>query len=141
MQIISTVIRKRLKKRFPKLKNRYIQLHDPIYELTEYVVIKLLLKRWSTEKLGKLNYKDYKGDCDKFALICHAFFAEERMLSEEGDYGFAFGQAKMKKVQGYPAIHAINIFLTENNIYLIEPQTPEVWIADSKQDEAFLITM
>lgn len=141
MQITSKVVRKRLKSKFPKLKNRYIQLHDPIYELPEYVIIKLLLKRWAIEKLGKLDYKEYKGDCDKFALICHAFFAEERMISEDGDYGFAFGQAKMRKVQDRPAIHAINVFLTETDIYLIEPQIPEIWIANSKEDEAFLITM
>jgi hypothetical protein len=141
MEITSKVIRKRLKKRFPNLKNRYIQLHDPIYDLPTSDEVTVLLKQWSLEKLGKLNYIDYKGDCDKFALICHAFIAEDRMMSEDGDYAFAFGQAKMRKAQGIPAIHAINIFLTEDDIYLIEPQVPEIWTADSKQDDAFLITM
>lgn len=141
MQITSKIIRKRLRKQFPKLKNRYIQLHDPIYDLPDYGEIKKLISRWSIEKLGRLGYTEYKGDCDKFALICHAFIAEERMLSEKGEYAFAFGQAKVKKAQGIEGIHAINIFLTEDDIYLIEPQLPEIWVADSKQDDAFLITM
>ncbi len=141
MEITSKVIRKRLKKQFPKLKNRYIQLHDPIYDLPTENEIQVLLKQWSLEKLGKLNYREYIGDCDKFALICHAFVAEARMMSEKGEYAFAYGQAKMRKAQGIPVIHAINIFLTEGDIYLIEPQVPEIWTADPKQDDAFLITM
>jgi len=86
-------------------------------------------------------------DCDDFALLLHSDIIKQRYekiinkkLSKEKWLPISFGQIWGSKFKGQKMAHAINIcYTSDQGVMLIEPQTNEIWKANSKKDKPFFI--
>lgn len=96
-----------------------------------------LLGMVSRSKVKNNKYKGESFDCDDFALLFHAYIIEQNIKK---DSPLAIGQFLGSKVRGKKIYHAVNIAITsDKGVILIEPQTNEVWQADSKKDSPVYI--
>ena len=97
--------------------------------------------------MEKYRYKAEVFDCDDFALVLHAFVVqnryieiEQRKLSKDEWFPWAFGQVWGTKFRGKPTGHAINICLTrDEGVILLEPQNDQIWKADSNRDHVHFV--
>jgi len=87
-------------------------------------------------------------DCDSFSLQLHADIkriravdAELGKIPREEWMPWAFGEAFGIKFKGQQESHSLNICMTMEGIYLIEPQTDAMWCPDKEEDLVLLIWM
>jgi hypothetical protein len=79
-------------------------------------------------------------ECEDFALILHAEI--KKLHVAKGKYSLAFGRAVGNRFRGLPGKHQLNIFISdEKKIYFIEPQTDDIWEADSFYDDVFFVEL
>jgi hypothetical protein len=84
----------------------------------------------------RLKFMDAINDCDDFALQLHAAVnllraeqARNMEIPSDEHIPWAFGEAFGIQFQGEQYQHSCCIALTQKGIYLIEPQTDEMWVA------------
>jgi len=134
----SKKIRRRLKKFWPDLK--YIWLTDPVYKDTPLSDISKALSLWEGE-LKKYAFKKNIMECEEFALFCHAFIKQHQIYNFNDKHNWCYGECIVSKLLGFENVHSCNLFLTNNNIYMVEPQTGAYWEADPKLDDVFFVKM
>ena len=85
-------------------------------------------------------------DCDDFALQFHAELkrirgaeAEAGQLPKEQWKSWAVGECFGIKFNGVAGSHNLNMAVCEEGVYLIEPQTKEVWKTDPNKDTILLV--
>ena len=123
---------------WPDLK--HIWLTDPIYKEVPNKEIEKALSLWEGE-LRKYSFKKNLMECEEFALFCHAFIKQHQMFNYNDKYNWAYGECMTSKLLGFENIHSCNLYLTSNNIYMVEPQTGAFWEADPKLDTVFFVKM
>lgn len=131
-------VRDRIRRLWPML--NYVWLRDKEYECPKLDDIVTMLVDSSIEILS---FRDYIFDCDDFSLQLSAFVSRYIGSKDSGwKRPWPFGQVMLRKFQGKQELHNINICVTAyGSVYLIEPQTDEVWKADPRKDEPFFIVM
>jgi hypothetical protein len=134
MIIKSKEIRKRLRAVWPKL--RHIWCDDSIYETLSTSQVDALLLDSAVENN---TYIDIKNECEEFALFLLCESKKANILQESVGYSWVFGVARARKHKGFFFAHKLNIFLTDNKVYLVEPQTDEYWEADPKNDDIYFV--
>ena len=122
---------------WPDLKQ--IWLTDPVYIATPENVIEAL-RLWEGE-LKKYSFKKNVTECEEFALFCHAFVKQYQIYNFNDKYNWIYGECMTSKLLGSKYVHSCNIYLTNNNIYMVEPQTGAHWQADPELDEVFFVKM
>jgi len=137
MSISAKKIRSRLNRMWPDLKQ--IWLTDPVYIATPENVIEAL-RLWEGE-LKKYSFKKNVTECEEFALFCHAFVKQYQIYNFNDKYNWIYGECMTSKLLGSKYVHSCNIYLTNNNIYMVEPQTGAYWQADPELDEVFFVKM
>ena len=88
-------------------------------------------------------------DCDDFALLIHAFVAQERYrkmqdekFSKEEWLPWAFGEAWGNKFDGQAYNHAVNICLTrDKGVIFVDPQNDQIWNGDPDSNSVYFIRM
>ena len=133
MSISSTKLRSRLNKMWPDLV--HIWLTDPIYLPTPDDTIKKVLELWEGE-LNKYAFKENITECEEFALFCHAFVRQYQTFNSNDKYNWAYGECMTKRDR----VHSCNFYLTQSNIYMVEPQTGAYWEA-KPEDKVFFVKM
>ena len=134
MEIKTKEIRKRLRDVWPKL--RHIWCDDPVYETVNTETVDTLLSDSSVERNS---YIDMKSECEEFALFLMCDSKKANILDNSAKHSWAFGTARARKNRGMEFYHKLNIFLTDNKIYLVEPQTDEYWEADPDNDDIYFV--
>jgi hypothetical protein len=127
-------IRQSLKDVWPEL--QFIWLFDRRYICpTHDELIKVIDKVWTRQKSrGELV------DCDEQALFLHSD-VKKHLAKTDTDYTWAFGEVALTMSNGWPGPHSQNICVTKEGIYLIEPQTKEIWKAHKRDDEPYWVRM
>jgi len=136
--ITSKQIRKRLKAKWPDLKN--VWLTDKEYLEVKLRELQLVLKQWE-DQLKKFEYKPTLSECEEYALFCHAFVKLRQITDRNDDHNWAYGECISSKTLGLEGVHSANIFLTHDKIYMVEPQTGAFWEANPDEDTPFFIKM
>ena len=143
MNCSSKDLRKRLEKIWPNLK--HVWLTDRMYYLPTYEEVRKVVANQNTKKY---KWKTNVLECEEFSLFLHSDLKKETSNNELYKYTWAFGEAiGLNFDNGEKGPHKLNICITDNNIYLIEPQTFQIWkVMDlSKKDTdsnfIFYITM
>ena len=92
----------------------------------------------ASTKVNTLTFIDAINDCDDFALQLHAAVnlhranaARDMLIPSDEHLPWAFGEAFGLQFMGESYQHSLNICLTTEGIYLIEPQTDEIWLASA----------
>ena len=134
MVIKSKDIRKRLRGVWPKLK--HIWCDDPAYETLTTSEVDTLLEDSEVETRI---FVDKKNECEEFALFLMCDFKDMNIRSDSTTHSWAFGVVRARKHRGLAFAHKLNIFLTDDKVYLLEPQTDEYWEADPKEDEIYFV--
>lgn len=130
-------IKSRLTRMWPDLK--YMWLTDPVYKPTPTDIVDALLL-WEGE-LKKYSFKKNLTECEEFALFCHAFIKQYQIYNFSDKYNWIYGECMTKKLMGFESIHSCNLYLTSNNIFMVEPQTGAYWQADPDLDDVFFVKM
>lgn len=79
-------------------------------------------------------------DCDDFALWLHAWVNQHHPPNED-KFPWAFGEVTGSRFKNIHEQHSLNICLSADGVYLIEPQTYGFWVADPKQDRVWAIKL
>ena len=111
---------------------------------TEYVIPSIADVQASIESSGinKLRFNGELMDCDDYALQLHAWIKMDRILhAPQEEFHWAFGEAFGNMFRRVEEIHTLNICVAIEGVYLIEPQTYDIWKADPKEDNVFTIKM
>lgn len=138
MILTSKQIRKRLHKKWPNLHN--VWLTDSIYLAAKQREIELVLKSWEGQ-LKNYEYKPTVSECEEYALFCHAFVKLRQLADRNDDYNWAYGECITDKLLGFERVHSANIYLTNDKVYIVEPQTGAFWEANPDEDTVFFIKM
>ena len=84
----------------------------------------------------RLKFMDAINDCDDFALQLHAAVnlhraeqARKMEIPSDQHVPWAFGEAFGIMFQGERYQHSCNVAAVEEGVFLIEPQTDEMWLA------------
>ncbi len=113
---------------------------DPNYEVVPVKKLKEILNKCS---VSGLTFMGDVWDCDNFALQLHAKVQkhqyDEVLFGTASKTPWAFGECLGTRFRGDEINHAINISITDNGVYLIEPQTNEIWKADKTSDKPYFI--
>jgi hypothetical protein len=103
-----------------------------------------------TSTIPQMNFIDLFWDCDNFALQFLAEYRMNRYLAwKQGQIkkdemfpksvGFAFGNM----FRGRPILHAANIAVCQEGVYIIDstPSENRIWKADKKNDNLLFVFM
>jgi hypothetical protein len=105
-----------------------LKLTDTRYKLVDINQLKIFLSR---NTVNSRKYVSDSNDCDDFALI---------LLGDvtRWDSDLAFGIAFVVKEDG--DYHALNVLIsTQKKVYLVEPQTDEVFLVPDNWDIRFVL--
>ena len=138
MILTSKQIRKRLKKKWPKLRN--IWLTDKKYLAVRQRELQLVLDDWQAD-LKNYEYKPTVSECEEYALFLHAFVKLRQLRDRNDDYNWAYGECIASKLLGFKQVHSANIYLTYNKIFMAEPQTGAFWEVNPDEDSVFFVKM
>jgi len=145
MQVNSYTIRKEITEIWPNLE--YIWLWDNVFWKPKFEEIRNALEN---SKIPQMNFINLFWDCDNFAL---QFLAEYRLnkylewergeLPEEEKFPTAIGFIFGNLFRGRPILHAANIALCQEGIYIIDstPAENRIWKADKKNDNLLFVFM
>ena len=122
---------------WPELK--HIWLTDPVYKPTPSAIVRVM-ELWEGE-LNKYSFKKNITECEEFALFCHTFVKQHQIFNFDDKYNWAYGECMTSKLLGFENIHSCNLYLTGNNIYMVEPQTGAYWEANPDLDTVFFVKM
>ena len=136
MKITAQKIKDQLRQKWPIIS--FMWLPDKTYWMPTIKEVRDTVSKCQIHKA--MIFKDDIADCDDFALQLHA---EVKRLCNTAGLGvhWPFGEAFGLKWQGLVEQHTANIAVTLTGIYLIEPQTNEIWQADSNKDQILLVKM
>lgn len=113
---------------------------DPVSKQMSLSLLKDVVEACS---VAHLDFTGTVWDCDNFALQLHAkvqkYQYDQLKTGKAGNVPWAFGECMGTKFKGRTEDHAINISLTDEGIYLVEPQTNEIWKADKTKDSPFFV--
>jgi hypothetical protein len=121
---------------WPDLK--HVWLTDPAYLPTPRMDD--ILSLWEGE-LRKYSFKKNITECEEFALFCHAFIKQHQIFNYNDKHNWAYGECITKKLLGFENVHSCNLYLTKNNIYMVEPQTGAYWEANPELDTVIFVKM
>ena len=126
-------------------KTRFIWLTDRNYFLPKLLKIQDFV---SQSKVSQGIFIDDLRDCDDFALQMHAEAKRVRgLMADAGKIpsaewkAWAFGECFGIKFKGQGGLHNLNIAACQEGVFLIEPQTSEIWRTDPANDDVMLIRM
>lgn len=123
----SKEIRKRLEGVFPDL--RVPWLRDTEYDLPSLDEVRAFVER---SKVDEYHFSGEDFDCDDFALQLHAEVKRE--------HHWAFGEAYGDRIKGVEERHNLNVFVADDGkVYLLEPQTDEIWRAEKGKDNILIV--
>lgn len=137
MSISTNKIRNRLTRMWPNLKQ--IWLTDPVYKPTPTDIVDVL-NLWEGE-LKKYSFKKNLMECEEFALFCHSFVKQHQVFNFNDKYNWCYGECITSKLLGFERVHSCNLYLTQNNIFMVEPQTGAYWEANPDLDDVFFVKM
>ena len=134
-------VRKLISDQCPEV--RFVWLTDREYILPTLAEFKKYLEK---SKVIKMDFIDNLQDCDDFALQLHAECKRVRgVLAELGQIPssewapWAVGECFGIKFNNVKGSHNLNIAVCEEGIYLIEPQTKEIWPINLNKDTILLV--
>jgi hypothetical protein len=120
-------------------------LSDPEWWLPAVETIKEEIKQVAVDRL---TYVQHIFECEEFALALmyeirrrRADLALGGKLPREQWRNFPLGRVVGKRFRGEKVDHWINICLTKEGLYLIEPQTREMWRPVESEDEIYFLDM
>lgn len=115
-----------------------IWLPDPEYQIpTRAEVEELLNNTW----FDQYAYRPAIRDCDKYALLLHAFVAQERARLGER-LAWAFGEAWYRLVDDPEQGHALNLVITaDQGVFCVEPQNDVMSRPDRDRHRYFFVRM
>ena len=123
---------------------QYVWCWDTDYYIPTLDALKTMVALVSVKEMQFLGQRF---NCNDYALTLHAnvvkVVAANRPedVQEEGWFGWSFGRAAGWQFKSKKEKHQINICLTREGIYLIEPQTDEIWEYDASIDQARFVEM
>jgi hypothetical protein len=143
MIIPSSDIRKAVKETWRK---RVIMvLSDPEWWLPAVASVKEEMDQVAVDRMV---YVPQLFECEEFALALmygvrrrRADLALTGKLPREEWRNFPLGRVVGKRFRGKKVDHWINICLTKEGLYLIEPQTREMWRPVESEDEIYFLDM
>lgn len=102
-----------------------IYLADLVY----YAPTKAEIEEYINDYDSNLKFKDYKSDCDDFAIVFKAYLIQRITKDEDHKYPIAAGA-----IFGHmPMGHALNwIYCRDGNIYFYEPQTKKLFLPNDE---------
>lgn len=113
---------------------------DPIYEPMTLILLREVVQACS---IAHMEFAGTVWDCDNFALQLHAtvqkYQYNQMKKGAASKIPWAFGECLGTMFRGREEDHAINICITDEGIYLIEPQTNEIWKANKREDNPFFV--
>lgn len=122
-------IKKILNDIFPELAVPW--LRDEEYDLPSMTAVQFFIKMDTTNEYRFIE-RDF--DCDDFALQLHAAVKRQ--------HHWAFGEAFGDRIKGEKVLHNLNLFVADNeHVYLVEPQTDEIWKAVKGEDNILIVGM
>jgi hypothetical protein len=118
-------------------------LPDGTYLLPKLAEVEALVVQ---SRVAAIQFNGELMDCDDYALLLHSFVKRHRIslsesLSAAESYHWAFGEAFGRKLNRIETPHSVNIFLAEEGLYLLEPQTYETWKASAANDDVLIVKM
>ena len=130
-------IKGRIQKLWPDCKN--VWLSDLEYEYPVNIdIVKAVISQDHTDRL---RFRNYTFDCDDFALQLAASVSRHVGMDSGIGAPWPFGRVKGRRFRHMGENHDCNICLLEDMIYIIEPQTDEVFEASATKDKPFFIGM
>ena len=136
-------IKKTLIERWPKLRD--IWLTDRTYWVPTKEELEEAL---SLTKTHLQEFIPGISECNHFALQLHAEMTRLRYLSavyrkipKEEWFTWAFGQVMGLEFKGNRMNHAVNLCLTIDGLYFIEPQDNSMWLADPDKSDIYFVRM
>jgi len=122
---------------------RFIWLTDREYILPQLSQVKQYLEQ---SKVIKMKFIDDIQDCDDFALQLHAeckrirgTMVELGQIPREEWKPWSVGECFGIKFKGVKKSHNLNIAACEEGVYLIEPQTKDIWAINPQRDTVLLV--
>jgi hypothetical protein len=114
-------IESRLKNAWPDLPAKNIWMTSRQYYVPTVELIKQIVARQPTKHL---TFKRGKGECELFSLSLHAAVKTDWLEGTESDQPLAFGEVfGLNMETSRDRVHRMNIAITTESIYLVEPQT------------------
>jgi hypothetical protein len=128
MKMSGDKIRETLRVIFPRLiEGERPWVFDPIKDCPKLSELESVIRETSVETM-KLQ------DCDNYALQLHAAVDVRHQT-------WAFGEIVGHVYGMFPGIHAMNVCICEDGVYLIEPKTDEIRPASKEILDAFFVRM
>lgn len=122
-------IKYRLKKVFPNIEVPW--LRDTRYDLPSVYDVKDFIEE---NQVDQHHFSGEEFDCDDFALQLHAEVKRK--------HHWAFGEAFADRIKGENILHNLNVFIADDEkVYLLEPQTDEIWEAKKGEDNILIVGM
>jgi hypothetical protein len=144
MLIPSTTVRRAVNDIWHK-RRVVMVLSDPEWWLPTIEMIKEEIDQAATDRL---TYVQHLFECEEFALALmftirrrRADLALAGRLSREQWRNLPLGRVVGNRFRGKKIDHWINICLTQEGLYLIEPQTREMWRPVEVEDEIYFLDM
>ena len=133
-QMLRKIVVKQLGEKMSNHFNFY--LGDDLYYLTPLDDAREIIKN---SKADRLSYSDDKFDCDDFALILKAHFAQAARKNGERRHPHCFGMIWGEEL---PTHHAMNWMINEDQkLRLVEPQTGEIYFPKKEYDKIYFMIL
>lgn len=117
-----------------------IWLTEPEYEIITVPKFKDIVTICS---VAHLEYIPGIWDCDNYALQFHAkvqkYQYDEFKKGNASKVSWAIGECMGTKFIGQIMKHDINIALTDDGFYFVDPQTDEIWKGHEEGDAPFFV--
>jgi hypothetical protein len=141
MKLDTKTIREKFHQVFPNL--QFVWAPDLFYMIPG---IEELMQLVIATKVAAMRSDGELIDCDDYALQANAKIKEQRIgmansLSPDESYHWAFGEAFGDKFNRLELEHTLCICCAQQGVFIIEPQTYDYWLADSKNDNALIIKL
>lgn len=132
----SKIAKGRLYDMWPDLCHHCVWIFDSALWLQDVEFAKDIIHQSRVDK-NKYRGEDY--DCDDFAAELYVDYRKRAQKHNRTGKPAAFGRIMGWRFNNANSPHAINIFLTANGIYLVEPQDDSIWEATHEKDRPFFI--
>jgi hypothetical protein len=141
--IKSAEVRKAVKTYDPKFK--FMVLSDPEWCRPDAEEMQAMVREVAVDRMG---FVHHLFECEEFALALvtairgrRADLAESGKLPREQWRNWPLGIVVGTHFRGQRVDHWINICLTREGLYLIEPQTGETWQPKPTEDKFYFLLM
>jgi hypothetical protein len=141
MKITSTVVSDELRTIWPSIYLPWLTDREYIAPTLQEVID--AVERCSVASLKTI---DAISECEDFSEILAARIkmariekAQADLLKQEELFNWAFGIAFGDMFKAWREYHYLNIFRSEEGLYLLEPQTHEFWKPNAAEDNVILV--